>query len=268
VCCTARRPAAPTLYIQCRRLISACEEFCNVTRIPPPRYQDRSHGSRGFSSQVMFGHVDNVFGKQKGPRSLQESRGEAARRALQWLDRLGMLPRSGLHYGLADAIPSSHHANHQSAFGTAGARHLQIPAVINNGPVSTNSSPRSFPWSSSTIGVPILRQDVQSETSSGFEHALHQNSQPSSGPGAASSARASHKQAQKPAKVLRKPNKRPHLTGGPTSSAANTIPLKRRRLPETATYSSKEPVAPVLTKRGLLSSMNLCKEKVHRVAGN
>lgn len=111
---------APTLDVTCPRLISACEEFCSALNIPPPRYQDISYGRRGFTSQVGFGYVDNQFGKHSSsPKLLHQSRGEAARRALQWLKRSGLLPRSRLEYGLAGVSGYFQRTNRQSVFGTA-----------------------------------------------------------------------------------------------------------------------------------------------------
>jgi hypothetical protein len=215
----------------------------------------------------MFGHVDSLFGKHSsGPRSLQESRGEAARRALRWIDRLGMLPRNGLDHGLAGSSTSSNPASGQSVFGTAGAHHFQTSTNFNHGLVSTNSSHQSLSWSPPNTGVRTLPQDIHSETSLGFKHSSHQAPQPVPGPNSASSMKKSRKQARKPSKVLRQ-SKDKLWSGGPISSAANMIPLKRRRITENPTFSTNEPATPVLTKQGLLSRMSFHKEHVNRVAG-
>jgi hypothetical protein len=214
----------------------------------------------------MFGHVETVFGKHKVPRSLQESRGEAARRALQWIERLGMLPRAGLDHGLGGASSYPNLAYQQSVFGTAIAHHMHIPADVDFGLASTNRLHQSSSGSPPTMGVPTWREGRHSEISFGFEHASHKNSQSTLGSGGASSMKTSRKQDKKPAQGFRR-LKLGKGTGGPTSSAANTIPLKRRRLPEKPTSSPKEAAAPVLTKQGLMSRMSLHKEHMGRVTG-
>lgn len=121
---------APTLDITCPRLISACEEFCSALNIPPPRYQDISYGRRGFTSQVGFGYVDNQFGKHSSsPKLLHQSRGEAARRALQWLKRSGLLPRSRLEYGLAGA--SGYFSTYQPPVRLRDSSRIPVPSSTN-----------------------------------------------------------------------------------------------------------------------------------------
>jgi hypothetical protein len=257
-----------TFDARCSRLMSACQGFCSAVNIPAPRYRDWSHESRGFTSQVMFGHVDTAFGKHKGPTSLQESRGEAARRALRWIERLGMLPRYGLHHGFAGDSSSSHHADHLSVVAAAAGHQFQFPTNTNHSLQSANGSHQSMSstTTTTTFGLPTLPQSIHSGFSMGLEHATHQVFQPASGPDRASAPSTSLGQAQKPLKVSRRPRKK-STTGGPTSSAANTVPLKRRRLPEKPVAVSTEVAAPVLTKQGLLSRMSLHKEHLGRVAG-
>ena len=124
---------ARTLDITCLRLTSAYEEFCSALNIPLARYQDISYGRRGFTSQVGFGYVDNQFGKHSSsPKSLHQSRGEAARRALQWLERSGLLPRSRLGY--------FQRTNCQSVLGTAHEYQSHVPQAPNYGLVSISAS--------------------------------------------------------------------------------------------------------------------------------
>jgi len=99
------------------------------------------------------------------------------RRALQWLERSGMLPRSRLEYGLVGASGHFQHTNRQSVFGTAH----EIPV-----PGSTNPQSRTgeyqcllpgYFWHNAIDGVPMLPQGVYPDTGLGIQSPAHQGFQ-------------------------------------------------------------------------------------------
>ena len=255
-----------TFNIRYTRLILACEDFCSVTKIPPPRYQDRTCGGDRYSSQVGFGFVDNVFGKRTmESKSLRETQGEAARRALMWISRLGMLPRNGLEHGLL-GLGSSNGESRRTGLGTHPSYHSPSAAnVPNHGMVgATGRHESSFRTSPATNGQKAP-QDPRSDTSFGFQRTNQPAFSPATGSDITYGARARREQAQSHPRVTRKSKDGP-LTGGPTSSAANNIPLKRRRLAD-LTPTAKQPLPPVLTKHGLQFKLAFKKRHVDRVAG-
>ena len=260
MCCTARRSVSSYLpSILHTTLTLTWEEFCAVLNIPLPKYQDLSSLRRGFTSQVMFGYHSNHFGKHStGPTSIEESRGQASRRALKWIDRLGLLPREGLDRGLAGVQGYPQGAHRQSIFGTADLYQSETLANGDRGMVSVCSSHQSLFGLSPATSGPTFPRGTRHRIGWEFEQLLHEDSRLTTSAYMASPPSTSPKGHQMHSKWS---------TRGPSTIAANTIPLKRRRLPEKLIPTNLEAAAPVLTKQGLLSRTSLHKEHIDRVAG-
>jgi hypothetical protein len=188
------------------------------------------------------------------------------RRALQWLERSGLLPRSRLEYGLAGASGYFQRTNRQSVFGTAHEYQSQVPQTPNHGLMSISASYPSIPGTTPSTSVPILPQGVYPDTGLGIQDPTHGGLQGNLAAETSLVANTSRERARRRSKKRKKSEER-LSSRGPQSTKANTIPLKRRRLPDKTTSVPTEPPAPVLTKRALLSRMNTHKEHVDRVAG-
>lgn len=177
-----------------------------------------------------------------------------------------MLPRSGLSGGLTGDTRSLQPAYQPSFLGIVGNNRSQVPPNVHSGAVSLNGSHQSSTSMTAMSGLPMLLHDMRSESGLVLEHAVRQSFQSIVGRDTAFSQTLSPRRVRKPSKPSKRPIRK-SLIGGPTSSAANTIPLKRRRLPEKPPVVSKEAALPLLTKQGILSRLSIYKEKVHRVAG-
>ena len=134
MCCTARRSVSSRARHTMSKTNVSMRRVLQCRQRPALEVPRLSSGPHGFTSQVGFGYVDNHFGKHSSsPMSLQELGRKAARRALEWLNKSGLLPYYSLDHGLAGSTGYSHHNSTQSVFETASGCQDQIPATVNHG---------------------------------------------------------------------------------------------------------------------------------------
>jgi hypothetical protein len=161
---------------------------------------------------------------------------------LQWLERSDLLPRSRLGY--------FQRANRQSVFGTAHEYQSQVPQALNHGLVSISASYPSMLGTTPSASVPTLPQGVYPDTGLGIQDPAHREFQRNLAAETSPVANTLRERARKRSKKRKKSEERLSSTG-PQSTKANTLPLKRRGLPDKTPSAPTEAPVLVLTKRAL-----------------